>query len=137
MQLHLTRKSYARQDHSGRWGVDTSQLEAILSLSTYNFKFCDASSQEKEELTEDQHLHCTDDFLFVIGTETDFVEFCNTSMKSHSHDRIHLDLEQESSTPKSRIKGRPCSNGHSYGNVKYYRPQHLIGRSYAPHNTKS
>ena len=134
MHLGLTSNSVSHRSPWGRWGVETRNLEALLSLSTYNFKFCQGKEPMDEELSAEQKLSCTDDFLFVIGTATEFGNMCQTQ----SHECIHVHFESDSSTPKSRISGRVYSNSHSpddqsntheyqSNRQKFYRPCHVVG----------
>jgi len=131
VHLGLTSNSASHRSPWGRWGVETPSLEALLSLFTYDFKFCHGKEGTDEKLSAEQKLSCTDDFLFVIGTKDDFGGIC----KTESHERVHINLEPDSSTPKSRIRGYVYSSSKSNGDrsdiEKFYRPSHIVGR---PHS---
>jgi len=129
--LGLTSNVTSHNSPWGRWGVETACLEALLSLWTYNFKCKDKPEQMDEELSEDQRLH---DLLFVIG---DAMEYGNDIKQRNdeqgwTHERILIDIEQHSLTPKSRIKGYVCSTQHSRDQhseiQKFYHPWHIVGR---------
>jgi len=134
VQLGLTGESKSRNSPWGRWGVETAYLEALLSLWTYDFQRANKLEQVDDDLSEEQRLLCTEDFLFVIGDAKDYGHNTKQRNDEHgrSHERILINIEQNSSTPKSRIQGYVCSSQHTgdqHSEIqRFYHPRHIVGR---------